>query len=321
MKNRARLLSLVLVLALIFSGCESPGMEPAASSAAPIAVETATPSPTPAPTATLPPSPVSVDLASIPAYEGAAYVEVNGNAPYFTEDNYTEVSFESYSELDSLGRCGTAFACIGEDIMPTEERGEIGQVKPSGWHTVRYGGIVDGNYLYNRCHLIGYQLSGEKANTQNLITGTRYLNIEGMLPFENMVADYVKETKNHVLYRVTPVFDGDNLLANGVLLEGRSMEDGGAGISFCVFAYNVQPSIRIDYTDGESTYIEPAPAPEPEQAQPVGMDYILNTNTGKFHRPGCSSVDKMKEANKQHFTGTRDEVAGMGYEPCKRCNP
>lgn len=283
MNKRARLLSLILALALIFSGCEALDTESVVSSIVSSTVETATPSPTPtaaptpspsptaaptptpSPTPSPTPAPVSVELSGIPAYEGAAYVEVNGNVPYFTEADYTTESFESYSELDNLGRCGTAFACIGEDIMPTEKRDEVGQVKPSGWHTVRYDGIVDGNYLYNRCHLIGYQLSGENANTRNLITGTRYLNIEGMLPFENMVADYVKETKNHVLYRVTPVFDGDNLLANGVLMEGRSMEDGGAGISFCVFAYNVQPSISINYANGESAYIEPEPSPEPEK--------------------------------------------------------
>lgn len=345
MKKQAKVFSLILALALLFSGCSldalntdsqtsstpssvaetaAPSPTPTATptpSPSPTATPTPTPSPTPSPTPVPTPAPVSVDLANIPAYEGAAYVEVNGNVPYFTEADYTTTSFESYSELDSLGRCGTAYACIGEDIMPTEERDEIGQVKPSGWQTVRYDGIVDGNYLYNRCHLIGYQLSGENANVQNLITGTRYLNMAGMLPFENMVADYVKETKNHVLYRVTPAFDGENLLANGVLMEGRSMEDEGAGISFCVFAYNVQPNISINYANGESAYIEPEPTPAPEQAQPVGTDYVLNTNTRKFHYPGCSSVNRMKESNKQYYTGTRDEVIGMGYDPCQRCNP
>ena len=158
----------------------------------------------------------SFSLSDVEPYSGSAYVAVNGNIPYFTSSELTTTSFELYSALDSLSRCGTAYACIGQDLMPTEERGSIGSVKPSGWHTVRYNGVVDGNYLYNRCHLIGFQLSGENANERNLITGTRYLNIDGMLPFENMVADYVQETNNHVLYRVTPVFEGDNLLAAGV---------------------------------------------------------------------------------------------------------
>ena len=169
------------------------------------------------------------DLSSIPEFTESPYIAVNGNVPYFTKENLTTESFETYTELDYLGRCGTAYANIGTDLMPTEERGGIGQVKPSGWHTIKYD-CVDGKYLYNRCHLIGYQLSGENANTRNLITGTRYLNIEGMLPFENMVSDYVKETYNHVLYRVTPIFEGSNLVSNGVLMEGYSVEDDGAGI-------------------------------------------------------------------------------------------
>lgn len=187
----------------------------------------------------------------IPKFSGNAYVAVNGNMPFFMPEEITDESFEYYAELDSLGRCGTTMACIGIDIMPTEERGEIGSVKPTGWQSVKYD-CVDGKYLYNRCHLIGFQLAGENANKKNLITGTRYLNIEGMLPFENMVADYVQETKNHVLYRVTPIFDGDNLVAHGVLMEGYSVEDEGEGITFCVFAYNAQPGILIDYKTGAS---------------------------------------------------------------------
>ncbi len=187
----------------------------------------------------------------IPEFSGDAYVTVNGNVPFFMPEEITDESFEYYAELDSLGRCGTTMACIGIDIMPTEERGEIGSVKPTGWQSVKYD-CVDGKYLYNRCHLIGFQLAGENANKRNLITGTRYLNIEGMLPFENLVADYVQETKNHVLYRVTPIFDGDNLVAHGVLMEGYSVEDEGEGICFCVFAYNAQPGIIIDYQTGDS---------------------------------------------------------------------
>lgn len=193
----------------------------------------------------------SISLSEIPEYSGEPYVEINGNVPGFPEEDWVEESFETYSELDDLGRCGTAYANVGTDLMPEEERGSIGQVKPTGWHTVKYD-IVDGKYLYNRCHLIGYQLSGENANERNLITGTRYLNVEGMLPFENMVADYVKETGRHVLYRVTPVFDGNNLVANGVQMEAFSVEDAGEGISYNVYVYNVQPGIEIDYATGES---------------------------------------------------------------------
>ena len=285
-------------------------------------------------------------LREIPAYSGTPYTEVNGNQPYFTEEELTTQSFETYSELDSLGRCGMAYANVGQDLMPTEPRGEIGAVKPTGWHLVKYDN-VDGKYLYNRCHLIAYMLAAENANPQNLITGTRYLNVQGMLPFETKVCDYVKNTGNHVLYRVTPIFDGDNLLADGVLMEAYSVEDAGEGISFCVFAYNVQPGIGIDYATGDNwaegsgTYqstvasvAEETPAPQPETDTAVQITpelsapqetqqttYVLNTNTMKFHYPTCSSVDDMKEKNKQIYTGSRDEVINMGYVPCKRCNP
>lgn len=285
-------------------------------------------------------------LREIPAYSGTPYTEVNGNQPYFTEEELTTQSFETYSELDSLGRCGMAYANVGQDLMPTEPRGEIGAVKPSGWHLVKYDN-VDGKYLYNRCHLIAYMLAAENANPQNLITGTRYLNVQGMLPFETKVCDYVKNTGNHVLYRVTPIFDGDNLLADGVLMEAYSVEDAGEGISFCVFAYNVQPGIGIDYATGDNwaessgTYqstvasvAEETPVPQPETDTAVQITpessvsqesrettYVLNTNTKKFHYPTCSSVDDMKEKNKQIYTGSRDEVINMGYVPCKRCNP
>lgn len=200
----------------------------------------------------VPEEPQVISLDKIPVYSGNAYVPVNNNVPYYEESEYVTDSFEFYEQLDSLGRCGVAYANIGLDLMPTEERGSIGSVKPTGWHTIKYD-CVDGKYLYNRCHLIGYQLTAENANKQNLITGTRYLNIDGMLPFENMVADYVKETGNHVLYRVTPVFEGDNLVANGVLMEGYSVEDNGEGICYCVFAYNTQPDIYIDYVTGDSS--------------------------------------------------------------------
>lgn len=193
-------------------------------------------------------------------------------------------------------------------------------------NTVKYEN-VDGKYLYNRCHLIGYQLTGENANEQNLITGTRYLNIEGMLPFENMVADYVQETNCHVLYRVTPIFEGSNLLASGVLMEGYSVEDGGGDICFCVYAYNAQPGITIDYATGDSTTSGNAPpaqqstVPYSSESVSAEADYILNTNTKKFHLPSCSSVDDMKVSNREEYHGTRDDLISMGYDPCMRCNP
>jgi len=191
----------------------------------------------------------------IGTYDGEPYVILNDNVPLFTEAEYTTTAYETFAELDYLGRCGPAMACIGTELMPVEERGSIGQVKPSGWHTVRYD-CVDGKYLYNRCHLIGYQLTGENANEKNLITGTRYLNVEGMLPFEDMVAAYVKYTGRHVLYRVTPVYEGNNLLASGVTIEGYSVEDAGGGICFYVYVHNVQPGIGIDYATGESWLLE-----------------------------------------------------------------
>lgn len=193
----------------------------------------------------------AIDLKDVPEFSGTPYVEINGNVPFFTEEDLTTDSYETYTPLDPLGRCGVAVSCIGRDLMPTEDRESIGQVKPSGWHTVKYD-CVDGKYLYNRCHLIGFQLTGENANKENLITGTRYLNVDGMLPFENMVADYIKETDNHVLYRVTPIFQENELVARGVLMEAKSVEDNGAGILFCVYVYNNQPGVEIDYLTGES---------------------------------------------------------------------
>ena len=196
-----------------------------------------------------------ISFDEIPQFSGQPYIVLENNVPEFDDEHLTSNSFEKYSLLDSLGRCGPAVACIGRDIMPTEERGSIGQVKPSGWQISKYD-FVDGKYLYNRCHLIGYQLTGENANEENLITGTRYFNVEGMLPFENMVAEYVEQTGNHVLYRVTPVFEESNLVANGVIMEAKSVEDNGSGICFNVFVYNVQPGVVIDYMTGESWLAE-----------------------------------------------------------------
>lgn len=195
--------------------------------------------------------PHAVSLQEIPAFSGEPYVVIGDGQPLFDQEDITAVSYEFYSELDSLGRCGYTMACIGKDLMPTEDRGEIGQVKPSGWQQGKYD-FVDGKYLYNRCHLIGFQLTGENANERNLITGTRYMNTEGMLPFENMVADYIKETGNHVLYRVTPIFQGDELVARGVQMEAFSVEDCGEGICFNVYVYNNQPGVTIDYATGKN---------------------------------------------------------------------
>lgn len=192
-----------------------------------------------------------ITLDNIPAYSDSPFVEINDNKPQFTKSQFTKSCFEKYAKLDKLDRCGVAFANVGKETMPTEERGNIGMIKPSGWHTVKYD-CVDGKYLYNRCHLIGYQLTAENANEKNLITGTRYLNVEGMLPFENKVADYIEKTNNHVLYRVTPVFKDDNLVASGVQIEAYSVEDKGKGICFNVYCYNVQPGVIIDYSDGSS---------------------------------------------------------------------
>ena len=243
-------------------------------------------------------------------------------------------------------------ASVGKDIMPTEERGSIASIKPSGWHTVRYDGVVDGNYLYNRCHLIGFQLTGENANNKNLCTCTRSMNVDGMLPFENMVADYVKETNNHVLYRVTPYFEGSNLIATGVLMEGISVEDNGDGVQFCVFVYNNQKCVDIDLADGDSSLKDGCTVSDNSSGggsssggsssgssnsssggnnnfnsdsvsgtTDMSADYILNTNSMKFHVPSCSSVKRMSDKNKQSYNGSRDDLIAMGYDPCQNCNP
>lgn len=202
--------------------------------------------------------------------------------------------------------------------MPTEERGSISEVKPTGWKNEKYDNI-DGEYLYNRCHLIGYQLSGENANAENLITGTRYMNTEGMLPFEDMVADYVHETENHVMYRVTPVFEGEDLVASGVQMEAESVEDDGKGVCFNVYVYNVQPDITIDYTTGDNW--ETTEEERNLNGQKEEQTYVLNKNTHKFHRPDCSGAADIKEKNREEFTGTREEVIKQGYQPCTKCKP
>ena len=257
------------------------------------------------------------NLNEIPEFSGTAYVALNDNQPYFTEDDYTTKSYEYYSPLDELGRCGVVMACIGEDIMPTGERGEIGQVKPTGWVTAKYD-FVDGKYLYNRCHLIGWQLTGENANEQNLITGTRYMNVDGMLPFENMVDDYIEETGNHVLYRVTPIFKNSELVARGVTIEAWSVEDNGEGICFNVYCYNNQPGVEIDYATGKSRLSDTPTSNAPSNTD---TEYVLNTKSKKIHLPDCSSVGKIEEDNKETTDKSKEELINMGYEPCGACKP
>ena len=283
-------------------------------------------------------SPIMLD--DIPEFDGKTpYVEINGGVPFFDGTEVTNKSYETYSELDSLGRCGVAISCIGIDLMPTEDRGSIGQVKPSGWQTVKYD-IVDGKYLYNRCHLIGFQLTGENANEKNLITGTRYMNVDGMLPFENMVADYVKETELRVLYRVTPIYSGSNLVANGVLMEALSVADGGDAIEFCVYVYNNQPGININYMTGESALSgDPLPDSGKDDSDVnTGNDgnendndqntentekstYVLNKSSKKYHKEDCSGAASIKEENKEIYEGSANELDGMGYSPCGICKP
>lgn len=270
--------------------------------------------------------PSSFSLDSIPEYSGQPYVILNDNQPGFTEEDYRTDSFEWYGDLDSLGRCTLTFANVGTDLMPTEKRGSISHVKPTGWHTTSYDN-VDGKSLYNRCHLIGWQLTGENANKKNLITGTRYLNVEGMLPFENMIADYVKETDSHVLYRVTPVFSGDNLVADGVEMEAWSVEDEGEGICFHIFAYNVQPGIEIDYNTGESRRIEETPkekktegndAETPENTKTNAIEIRGNANSKIYHCPGQDGYEKMAESESLVIFYSEEEAIRAGYRKAKR---
>ncbi len=297
-----RLFPVFLAITILFSGCST--------------LEEFLDNPSSTPTSV-------VSLEEIPEFSDSPYVEINGNEPDFSEEEKkTTDSFETYSELDSLGRCGVAYACIGQDLMPTEDRESISQVKPSGWQTAEYD-FVDGKYLYNRCHLIGFQLTGENANEKNLITGTRYMNVEGMLPFENMVADYIKETGNHVLYRVTPVFEGQELVARGVEMEAWSVEDQGDGICYHVYVYNNQPGVTIEYATGNSRESgeEASSSQQGETSQQQEGDYVLNTSSHKFHLPDCPSVSKIKETNREEYHGNREDLLQQGYEPCQSCNP
>lgn len=272
-------------------------------------------------------------LSEIPDYTGKATCVINGDVPFFSEEEKRRTdAFETYSPLDASGRCGVAYANICKAIQPTEERGPIGHVRPSGWHTVKYNDLIDGNYLYNRCHLIGYQLAGENDNTRNLITGTRYLNVVGMLSFENEVDDYVERTNHHVLYRVTPLYEGNNLVADGVLMEAYSVEDNGKGICFNRFCYNVQPGIVIDYADGDSYVDEKSAADIIQNAserhykskknvvdapnqdmQGEDMVWVPNRGGTKYH--DNESCGNMKGPS--HIP--KEEAVKRGYEPCKRC--
>ena len=318
-KLRKQLLLLAALLALTLTGCEAQDLlstERADSGSEVTAAYTMTES------QITDQAPTAVSVLDVPEFSGEPYVVLNGNEPDFTDEEKTTESYEHYSDLDSLGRCGVAEANIGQDLMPTEKRGAIGQVKPTGWHTVKYD-QVEGKYLYNRCHLIAYCLTAENANKKNLITGTRYLNNEGMLPYETKTAQYIDKTKNHVLYRVTPVFKGSDLVASGVLMEAYSVEDQGKGISFCVYCYNVQPGVAIDYATGDShlrgkNNQNSHKSSAKEHASTV---YILNTNTKKFHKPDCYSVKQMRSKNRKQYKGLRKKLIKDGYSPCKNCNP
>ena len=326
-------LVIALVAALSLTACEAPTFWPFGATSQQVN------------------APEWFDSAALPEYSGEPSVEVNGNAPAFTESDRRRGPFEEYCALDKRGRCGAAFACIGTETMPTEPRGSIGNVRPSGWQFDKYS-WVDQKYLYNRCHLIGWQLSGENDNELNLITGTRTMNTKGMLPYENEIAAYVNSTGNHVLYRVTPVFSGDNLVASGVLMEAESIEDHGAGVRFCVWCYNTEPGVRIDYATGkseadgtidsdawpdessseqvESSSTSRAGMPAAQAANDIPEDlradeahatYIFNANSRKFHHPDCPSVADMSDRNKLYFGGTREQAIELGYDPCGYCKP
>lgn len=281
----------------------------------------------------------------LPSFAGTPYVEVDAGEPSFSADEATTVAFEDYGPLDELGRCTYAFACLGPETLATGPREDIRSVRPTGWRTDEYD-FVDGLRLYNRCHLIARQLSDENANERNLITGTRYLNTEGMLELEEMTGDYIRRTGNHVLYRVTPLFLGDELVARGVQMEAMSMEDGGAGISFNIYAFNVQPGVEIDYATGRNWLAQDTPAAPAgataTDANPAGttataadttapdadvstsasaVDYVLNTKSMKFHLPSCDNIGAISANNRLDVHMTRDEVVAMGYAPCGGCQP
>ena len=264
-------------------------------------------------------TPKQFDFSQIPEYSGSAIYVVNNNVPFFTKDEMTTESYESYSELDSLGRCGVAIACLSKDTMPAEgeTRGEIGNVKPAGWHTIKYPDLISDLYLYNRCHLIGWQLGAENDNVKNLTTGTRYLNVEGMLPYENLVDNYIEATNNHVMYRITPIFIGNELVCRGILMEAKSVEDNSC--IFCIYCYNVQPGINIDYATGESNPINNTNVDITDTE--LENDYILNTSSMKIHRPDCVYAVSISEKNRYTYIGVMKDLIDQGYSVCKTCNP
>ena len=292
-KLRRLLLLLVLAVAMVLAGCSELDLGTGLGTAEP-----------------------SFDLDSIPEYSGKAYVVLNENIPDFSIEDLSTESYETYGRLDYLGRCTVASANIGQDLMPSESRGNISHIKPTGWQIAKYD-FIDGKYLYNRCHLIAFQLTGENDNERNLITGTRYVNTE-MIEFEELVGDYVRETGNHVRYRVTPIYAGENPLASGIQMEAMSVEDNGEAIMFTVYFYNVQPGVVIDYETGNN-WLEGSDGDETSHTGK--MTYVLNTSSGKFHYADCSGVKKMSDSNKAEFTGTREELLNADYEPCGMCHP
>lgn len=301
------LLSFLLVLCLSLGACIGPVEQIDPSTQADSSVVLA---------------PNGFDLSAIPPFSGEAYVILNQNTPYFTQEEIITDSYESYDDLDALGRCTQAMACIGKELMPTEDRGSISSVKPTGWHSVTYD-CVSGGDLYNRCHLIGFQLTGENANRENLVTGTTYLNHIGMLPFENMIADYIKETGNHVMYRVTPIFVGNELVCRGILMEAYSVEDEGDGICFNVYCYNNQPGVEIDYATGNSWLSGDVPVTEEATTEdrgnaPEDATYAVNVRSKVYHR---LSHYKELTSNMEYTTLTKTELEAQGYSPCGICDP
>lgn len=322
MKKKITSMILASLLMALAASCAFPEQDYTAATPPIYAEQTATPKPrqTEAQESSVPT--LDLDPSQLSTEDYPLYMEVNGNEPYFSdEDKENVTAFELYSPLDELLRCGVAYANVCQELMPTEERGAIGMIRPSGWLTVRYDDIIDGKYLYNRCHLIGFQLAGENANERNLITGTRHLNVASMLPFENQVADYVHETNNHVLYRVTPCFKGEELVARAVLMEAYSVEDNGEGCKFCVLCPNWQPGVGIDYATGYSWRVEhglESPEPEPPAGE---MTYILNTRSRKFHLPTCNNAADIADYNREETRKTRTTLISEGYTPCGSCNP
>lgn len=260
------------------------------------------------------------DLSKIPEFNNSPIYEYNDNKPLFTSDEITSKAYENYADLDNLGRVQTAMACLGEETLPTSSRGDINSVTPTGWKQKKYDTIKDGGYLYNRCHLIAHELAGEDANEKNLATGTRYMNVSGMLPYENLVRAYIDDTGNHVMYRVTPMFIGEELVCRGVLIEAYSVEDNGEGIKFCIYCYNNQPGITIDYTTGES-HLSTDTSTKDDDVNITSDTYILNTKNKVVHKPTCSSVDKMSESNKKTYTGSLSDLLNEGYKTCGSCHP